>query len=246
MARPKANPEQHLKAYQHWRDGLGQTVIHDNLEKEFEKPVSERTIANWITGFKTLSKETVSLDSIFQWHLLDKYGLPWEASPFLLEMCLVSQHIDLHTDGEFEHTYDDGQTASLIHLPIVREVVWWWRIHLAAPELGRDFGTTNNIREIAGEFVVRELLHEILGRPLEMADLEAWLTWKPWLSEDRDAEYRQAINRGIIPPVRTELQERTLLYKEGSPISYVLYPRTAFPPTMYRNLSVGEPVGTDV
>ena len=52
-----------------------------------------------------MREETVSLDSLFRWHLLDKYGLPWEASPFVLEMCCVMQHIDLHRDESGEESY---------------------------------------------------------------------------------------------------------------------------------------------
>ena len=219
MPRPRKYDLQKLEAYSIYtlRKAAGEDVsaldIQVDLEVEHpEGTASYRLITNWVREFKTRDEGQVLLDSPFQWHLCQSYGIPWEAGPFLLEMCYVMQHIDLQTDGNFEHTTEDGLTVGLIHLPLVREVVWWWRIHLAAPELGKDIGTANHIRSIAGEFVSRELLHEILGRPLEVADLEAWLTWKPWLSKDRDAEYRQAVKRGIIPPVHTEPRERTFLH----------------------------------
>ena len=183
--------------------------------------------------------------AFYQWHLLDKYGLPWEASPFLLEMCWVMQHIGLHADETSEKTYEHVNVEP-IHLPTVREVLWWWRIHLAAPELGVEIGTANQFRSIAMEFIKRELLHEILGQPLEMADLEAWLVWKPWLDEVRDAEYHQAVSRGMIPLIHAEPRDRTFNHEEGSPIAYVLYPNTGFPPTMSRNSSVDEPTEADV
>lgn len=195
MPRPKANPEQHWRAYQFYRNGLGQTAIYAELEKEFKDPVSERTVATWIKGFKTLREETVSLDSPFQWHLMEKYGLPWEASAYLLQMWAYY----------VVRSLDNPKPEPP---PTTRQVSWWWRVHQAAPDIDQQ-----DVWWIAQEFVVREVAHEVLAQPLEMADVEAWLAVKPWSGEDQRSTYLSTVEIGLIPPLRTADQSSSTLEK---------------------------------
>ena len=124
MPRPKANPEQHLQAYRLWQTGKGHTEIAVALEHEFANAVSERTISTWIRGFKALTPQTADLDSPFEWHRLGCYGLPWEASDFLLEMWRVIV------------------TGQLIPVPVAppttRQMIWFWRVHHSRAGVAAD------------------------------------------------------------------------------------------------------------
>ena len=57
---------------------------------------------------------------------------------------------------------------------------------------------------LAQLFVYREVRHALLKEPLELADLEALLTYRPWDSRKRKRMYRLAINQGHIPALRQD------------------------------------------
>jgi len=189
MPRPKANPEQHLRAYQLFRDELGQTAIAVQLEEAFENPVSERTVGSWIRGFKSLNPTTLDLDATFAWHKLEDYGLPWEASSYLLAISRLS------SEEAIEGHY---------YRPTNRQARWWWRIHQAVPQID----VLSDVWFLAQRFVNRELIAEVLGRPLEFDDLEAHLAYKPWEgwpdNPDRFKVYFLAIRKGLIPVVEND------------------------------------------
>ena len=79
----------------------------------------------------------------------------------------------------------------------VRQVRWWWRVHLAVPD-----AEPLDVFYLAQRFVLREILHEILGAPLEMDDLEAHLAYKPWAGEWNRYYYHRDIEEGRIRPLR--------------------------------------------
>ena len=188
MPRPKANPEQNLKAYQLHQQGKGQTVIANELAELFEAPVTERTVANWIREFKELAQETVDLDGPFQWHRLDEYGLPWESGQFLFRIWRNIDRIGFLGLKE-------------PRAPTIREMHWCWRLHLAAP----DLKALQGFWLLSELFCQRELRHEILAEPLRMDDLEWVLFFRPWLTKGMSA-YKDAVSRGLIPTLAPETQ----------------------------------------
>jgi hypothetical protein len=198
MPRPKAHPEQHLRAYCLWREGKGHTEIVGVLENEFTRPVSERTVSTWIKGFRGLNPEIADLDFPFEWHRLESYGLPWEASGYLLELWRLSVEGNLI---EFEMRLLDGAIQTPQSSPTIRQARWWWRVHQAAPDLGLP-----EVKILADDFVVRELDHEVLAMPLEFADLQAFLAYRPWQGLPSDTAryeaYRDAISQGRISPLK--------------------------------------------
>ena len=189
MARTRANPEQHTDAYNLYQEGLGQTAIAQKLVELFPSPVSERTVGNWIRGFKRLNPILLALDSPFQWHRAEEYDLPWEASAYLLEMWRMVMN------GEVIQFNERGDRA-----PTVRQAKWWWRIHQAVP----DVSSKGDVWFLAQRFVNREMLIQVLDEPLEFADLEAHLAYKPWENEDRIEAYRTAVQEGRIAELRRD------------------------------------------
>lgn len=206
MSRPKANPEQHTRAYRLWRGGKGQTDIWNALTEEFENPVSERTVATWIKGFKGLDPKTVNLDATFEWHQMNRYGLPWEASGYLMDVLYLREFT-----GGFYRAADkrsakvDPPEVKVLPMPplTVREAIWCWRVHLAAPEVGAEVGEPSDVLYLARGFAFREIAHEVLAEPLRLAGLDALLIYKPWLDFEegdvRHQAYHRAVDEGIVP-----------------------------------------------
>jgi hypothetical protein len=214
MPRPIANPDQHLRAYQLWRTGLGPTAIEEKLSEEFGKAVSDRTIAIWVKGFKGLNPVTVDLDAPFEWYRMDKYGLPWEASSFFMDMMTL---------WYLERTWlaESGPGNAVSFTPTVREAIWWWRLHQAAPEVGQQIGSLWDIQLMAAQFVYREMALELLGIPMETADLEARLVLKPWLDQEHHEDYHRAINAGVIPPLKEGAHQevsKLIVAAQGRPV----------------------------
>jgi hypothetical protein len=195
MPRPKANPEQYLQAYRLWRKGKGHKEIYEVLEGEFYPSVSERTISNWIQGFKKLHPETVDLDSPFEWREMARHGLPWEASSFIMDMLKDAYY------SRAGYTQSGLNNVVLSTTTTVRDVLWWWRVHQAAPEIPEGVGTLRDIQQLAAQFTFREMTHELLATPMETADLEARLALKPWLDADHHRRYHWAADLGVIPAI---------------------------------------------
>jgi hypothetical protein len=129
-------------------------------------------------------------DAPFVWHHLEKYQLPWEASEFLLQM------------WRFAITGGLAPISRNWPTPTVRQMRWFWRVHLAAPGLKSE----EAIWFLAQRFVQRELRIDLLGQPLGMEDLTAFLAFTPWASPEHKDSYKQAVSEGRIPALQKETQ----------------------------------------
>ena len=182
----KASESQRLLCYQMHVQGLGPSQIKKTLDREFgdQQPVSHTTVWRWVGAFKKEHADSERFDRPFQWHLLEAYGIPWEASAYLLEMWSFVME---RTHAEFESRHPSG-----------RQIRWCWRVHLAASDL-----PILDTWSLAQRFAQREIDHEILGIPLDMADLEAHLGYRSWEGCSRDKDkflcYRKAVEDERIP-----------------------------------------------
>ena len=198
MPRPKASEPQRLRAYELWVQQFGPTAIHRALKAEFEEkePVEEaeravslNTVKNWMQGFDRLSPGTVDLDSPFQWHRLAEYGLPWEASAFLLEV------FRLHRRRESD-LYAGYPTVERppFYGPTAREARWCWRIHQALPDVPVDY-----VVNIADEIWQRDLASNLLGLPFDIDGIVAEWAYRPGDSVERRQEYDHDVAVRVIP-----------------------------------------------
>ena len=238
MPRPQASPEQHTVAYHLYNEGKGPKVIYDALDETYgNEAVSERTVATWVKGFKALTPEVVNLDSAFQWHMMDQYGLPWEAGDCLMEVLYLHGRYREHIlrrfllpasapSPEAEVGVEEAQRIKStwesrisiirelkgIAMPFsFREAIWCWRIHQAAPEIGASVGALWDVYYLARRFVARGIVRDVLGKAEEVADLEALLVYKPWLDfggeEVRHQAYHRAVDEGAVVPLVFSTEE---------------------------------------
>ena len=184
-------------------------AIKQELERQFTNRPSLAQIYRWVKQFEELDQKVLRLDEPFQWHELDAFGLPWESSKFLLE---VSADLTERRYPPIVVTDDHGRKKPLP--PTWREMRWVWRVHQAfggpdemvygdhiSPEL-RLRNYLSDVEEVAAAFASREVVHHLLGVPLELADLEAFSAYRPWESDSVRLSYLRAVEDGLIPSVR--------------------------------------------
>jgi hypothetical protein len=223
-----------LRAHALRREGLAYETIAETLSGEaedgrkFDRATIYRVCKNMPDS---------PLDEPFRWHKLEEYGIPWEASGFIMDMLN-----EVHKFRGFVIKYKNELPfivpARLI--PTFREVIWWWRVHQATPEIPQQVGYLGDISELSNSFVVREMAHELLKLPLETADLEACLALKPWLNEERHSDYHEMVELGVVPPVNVEMEDMTsairrdLFLKAGEKMPVLsLPPRTSHPELLF-------------
>jgi hypothetical protein len=197
MARPRKYEEQKLEAYKIFQrlSSTGKYVSAVDIEVDLEEGhpegvASPRLIASWLKEFKGREEYQTRLDMPFRWYGMEDVGLPLEASSFLLSVL-----------GEVIRSIpEDIEPEAARSRPTYRDALWWWRIHLACPEIHDLL----DIQWLAAAFTMRELRHEVLERPLVTEDLEAVLALKPWLSEDHHESYHDAVDSGAVPEIHTQ------------------------------------------
>jgi|GEM_PF-1930862 hypothetical protein len=163
--------------------GLSHGQILRRLRDASLDAVSPRTLSNWIAHFKAMDKEGVSRDAPFELHLMAEYGLALEASSYVSEMIF-----QLTNRGRMPFiNLDDWR-------PTFRQVDWWWRVH----NMEADF-SYQDVYVVATHYAIRELLEEIGSIPADYSDLNGLMTYKPWGSGQRTADYREAINAKRFP-----------------------------------------------
>jgi len=209
MGRPRASEKQRLWAYGLYRQGFKASAIHAQLEEDFGKSnrwdesedvVSLGTVKNWIRQFEELGASATSLDEPFEWHRLEEYGLPWEAGEYLLRMW---------------NFFKEGGVMRPTPPPTARQARWWWRVHLAAPDIDML-----NLWHLSQEFASRELVSDVLGKPLELGDLEARLAYEPWADDEKYRRYHHAIEEGRIPEMKNRQPILIDIFQAGKQIGW--------------------------
>jgi hypothetical protein len=201
------------------RKGPTETYQHLCSLKEFkgreDEIGSEKRVGRLIND---LLEKVTPKDSPFEWHRMEEFGLPWEASGFIMQMLgeayramprgvSVVTGNSLITEILTEDRNREGPAwpnffpPVFISFPTFREVIWWWRVREAAPEIAQQVGVLSDIRWLADFFTLREIAHELFNLPLVTADLEACLALKPWLSEDRHSDYHEMVDFEVVLPV---------------------------------------------
>ena len=234
MPRPPKYPEHKLEAYGYYQNrkadsgGVAASVstVDVLVDLEAEHPegmASYRLIANWVREFKQQDEWQTLLDSPFQWHRMQEYGLPWEASRIVVDLLdMVEEH-----RAQVQAFHRDSGRKLLFALgsrrPTARQIRWCWRVHQAAPEIGTEVGHRSDLWFLAMRFSDRELCRDVLGLPLSMGDLETLLVYRPWLGwpddNTRHQRYHDAVDGGLIPPMQGWEYDRKRLINARLPQS---------------------------
>lgn len=186
MARPRLDAAR-IALIRRLRGGRNTIDEIETLMIEAGRRTSRGAIARYTKEYDQQQEAEKTLDAPFEWHRLADYELPWEASAYLF---------DVLTKARIQLLAHLGTTPIMLPPATVREVRWWWRIHLADPAI-----EWFDVVHIARAFASRELASQILGKPLFMADLEALVAYHPWSGGDSKRLYQEAVEYGVAPAV---------------------------------------------
>ena len=141
---------------------------------------------------------------------MDQYGLPWEASDFLLQILyeytkrafdptlrnepLAQGLPSLNSIEGYRLLEVDGR-RNLKGLP-ARTAIWCWRIHQAAAGLDEVWA----IVMMAEDFAMAERVLEVFGSGdlMDFQQENALFTYKPWLNAERRDLYERHVSEGLI------------------------------------------------
>ena len=208
MKAQERHQKQYSMAMQMHYNGRTHSQILMRLQNAFVDAISARTLSNWISNFKSLDKEGISRDAPFQLHLIEEYGLPIEASSYISEMIYeltTDPRLPIFPSNLAYEGIDSPWT------PTVREIDWWWRVHIMADDFSYQ-----DVYLVASHYYVRDLLEEIGGIPADYSDLNAFMTYKPWISYGRTASYKVGIEWGKFTAIKADnYSTRGIFNQEG-------------------------------
>jgi len=173
--------------------------IESILVKEFkDKDVSIpaiRTCQHYAKVFREQWMQRVD-DQPWSLALMDKAGIPWEATHFLLGASIGIQkeggRLFPETDSLMEELHERELLAQWkppeAGVMTVRQAKWLWRLYLALPDV-----KLRNIFWRADMYSHREMMTDYLGYPFDTSDLDRGLMTllyhlKPWKYPPRKKE----------------------------------------------------------
>lgn len=170
-----------------------------------EKPrFSPAQIHRWITGIEEYRGRVPSLrtvqraakvleqrpdeekrpDEPFQWHHMGDHCLPWEAGPYLLRMWAFAE------DGGIAPHIARSENV-LLGASTFRDAKWWWRVHLAVPDI--------SLFDV--HWLARIMTYlERTNVPVPTDDFQVFLAYRPWMNHTVRKRYKQYISDNCIRP----------------------------------------------
>ena len=161
--------------------GIGGTVdsITESINKDFEHPkggsvrFARNTVHNYMKKYDSMTAEDRLLDQPVDWNAIEEnLGVPWDAVAFLFQVWFL--HIQ--------------------RLPMGREVLWWWKIHRAAPD-----APVKIVKAVSEIFASVERYEGTTGEATDWMPDWAFLAFQPWSSRERSREYERMVKLEQIP-----------------------------------------------
>lgn len=192
-----------------------------------------RTVRRWINKWR--EPQNIHLDLPFRLELLDECEISWDYAALLMKINKHYRRIERRVVDHRGSTHGvPKETTVFASFLTMREALWITRVdkifgHDSGAEqrmptdyvYDREFERQQDIANVGIYIALRELRAEVLGEPFQMADIQAWFEYRPWVGWPKDRRngelYEKAINRGIIPPLPEEpfaYQEAELVLKE--------------------------------
>jgi len=166
---------------------LSLDAILDELAIEEYILPSRGTVQNIVRAWEDMPPDIRQRDLPFEWHLLERARLPWEASRWVLD-CLHAYHVyaigtarrmELNPEPFKEYPPVDRFLAN--RPPFTnRWATWCWRIHQAVPER-----PPSGVLLIAGTYSLAEQAEDLLPNhpSMKVAAYDSWLAFRPYLAE---------------------------------------------------------------
>ena len=209
--------------------------ILDQLQDERFDPLPGRgSVQNIIRQWEDLPENLRLRDMPFTWHRMEDCRAPWEASEWVCECQWILEETRLrYVSGsakaldnpqEYERQFRtefeipphvvvqniptsleqiiEGARRNLIFTN--RWAVWCWRVHLAVPDL-----TAGHVLGIAQRYALEEQAYDLLVEHpvMDVADVDAWLTFRPYMDSAMAIRYEFATDVGLAPKLRTPIKE---------------------------------------
>jgi hypothetical protein len=124
------------------------------------------------------------LDEPFQWHKLTEYGIPWDASGYLLTLWHGIWK------GELVDSVEDVQWIT------ARDMLWAWRVHLAVPDMWHSFVLWWG-RQLASV----EMRHIVLGTEPDFDGYYQYLAFQELDGDEGARNYAKALAEGYVKPI---------------------------------------------
>lgn len=209
-------------------ENSGAAIARVLIDRYGNEAVDERTVRRWLKSFAKVLQRTQRIDEPFDWRRMDDYGIPWSRSELLLDLSLflqvngaiksnraqvaTSRIIRAHGLKEFNRKFEsEFVNHSVVQLPRLsgREAIWAWRVQ---ETIGQFQGVVEtklwriDILSVARALATREIISEIWGGADDMADIQAWLHYRPWQQWPEDSSrakrYEDSIADGVIPRLK--------------------------------------------
>lgn len=168
-------------------------TILSMLSKEgWDRLPSRGSVQNVVHWWEGLDPEIRVRELPFQWQLLERARIPWEASDWVLSCWHVF-------DGLKQLSVMDGaKTLLKAWEPFTnRWATWSWRVHLAASDLPEMV-----VIAIAAEYSLAEAFTDFGFAPeVGLQGIDAFLRRRPWASKGRAKCYEEAVRDGLLPPI---------------------------------------------
>jgi hypothetical protein len=143
-----------------------------------------RTIQRMAQPYRKKNPKPDPMDEPFQWDKLAEYGIPWEASEYLLSLWHGIWK------GELVESVEEAERIT------ARTVLWAWRVHLAAPDISQA-----HTLMWATRFAGNEIGHIVFGMELGFEAFYQSLAFRNFEGEDQAEAYDKAVDEGRVKPV---------------------------------------------
>ena len=148
-----------LTAQHHSARAITEELEQDAARRNWSDPPDERTVRRYMTEFGKLDELDQAQYALFEWpESMATAGLPWEASRAVLDYLRRCKEDSLYLYGR----------AS------VRMVMWYWRVHQAAPDASGDDWEWGASYLIDSEGDLTEAARSIARA------VESYLAYAPW------------------------------------------------------------------
>jgi len=169
------------------------------LEQLYQIILPERTLQEYKTRFKKRWNEASnSPDRIVDWTDFPAFAAHNIPSHLLFELRSMAEQIEL------EYLEGSGTLMSGEHIKATYRSVKWWAYVIQYH--GPYIPNLHDRQIIAEQYATRDFTAKFNNSHMEKEDLDKWLLYRPWETEQRETTYLNAISEKKIPALNYSLE----------------------------------------